>query len=95
MFDYKVVRANLEVLHQATCPLPGYFGAQAEEFTRVGEYGLALDTIASAWLRGKAAMPAGLFRVLEGLAKNMELDSDPEYEAAAQLRALQARLQQP
>ena len=90
MFDYQVVRTGLETLHRAASPLAGYFEDQAAEFIKVGEYSLALDTIADAYLNNKVRMPANLFIIFEDLAKAMELDGDPEFDAVAKLRKSQA-----
>ena len=53
----------------------------------VGEYGLALDEIAYAYLSSATPMPGHLFRVFERLAVEMEMEGDAEYADVARLRA--------
>ncbi|GAC1340461.1 MAG: hypothetical protein NVS2B1_00130 [Bradyrhizobium sp.] len=89
MFDYQAVRKDLEQLHRAASPIEGYFKAQAAEFIEVGEYSLALDTIASAYLSNNLRMPTELFAIFDHLAQVMELDSDPEFDGVAKLRKVQ------
>ncbi len=89
MFDYKTARTKLNTLHELALPLPGYFKADVLQFIEVGEYGLALDTIAGAFLDNKIRMSADLFATFEDLASEMELDRDPEYSAVAELRKKQ------
>lgn len=89
MFDYQVVKNDLEKLHQEASPLEGYFKEQAAEFIDVGEYSLALDTIASAYLSNNLRMPADLFAIFDHLAQVMELGNDPEFDGVAKLRAFQ------
>ncbi len=89
MFDYETARQGLRVLHQAALALGGWQGEQSETFIRVGEYGLALDEIAYAYLDSKVAMPEKLFQIFDELAVSMELDSDPEFDGVAQLRKMQ------
>lgn len=89
MFNYEAARKNLQVLHQAASALGGWQGEQSKTFIRVGEYGLALDEIAYAYLDGKVTMPADLFKLFDELAVSMELSSDPEFEGVAKLRKTQ------
>lgn len=89
MFDYQNVRDGLETLHQAALALERYHKDQAKEFIEVGEYGLALDTIADAYLVSEVSMEADHFSLFEKLATSMDLASDPEYSGVAQLRKAQ------
>jgi len=81
------IRADLAALHQAASGIEGWNGKQGWEFITVGEYGLALDEIAYAYVDGGTEMPTALFNIFEKLANTMELESDPEYEGVARLRA--------
>ena len=89
MFDYETAHKNLQTLHRATSALEGWNGQQSATFIRVGEYGLALDEIAYAYLDGKVAMPAKLFQLFEELSVSMALGSNPEFEGVARLRKTQ------
>jgi hypothetical protein len=89
MFDYETAITSLKRLHQAASAFQGWHKDQAEEFIKVGEYGLALDGIAYAYLNNKVTMPATLFQLFDQLAVTMELDCDPEFDGVAKLRRCQ------
>jgi len=89
VFDSTKTIRDLKILHQAAPALEGSGKDSTAEFIRVGEYGLALDGIAYAYLATKMLMPADLFRLFEELAETMKLDRDPEYAGVAELRATQ------
>ena len=87
MFDYRTILADLEALYYAASEIEGWDKNQAATFIRVGEYGLALEEIAYAYLNSATPMPGHLFQIFERLAVQMELEGDEEYEDVAQLRA--------
>ncbi len=87
MFDYKSMLADLETLYYAVSEIDDWDRNQTATFIRVGEYGLALDGIAYAYLNSATPMPARLFQTFERLAVEMEVDGDEEYEDVARLRA--------
>lgn len=89
MFDYQAVRKDLEQLHQATFSIKGYFKAQVAELIYVGEYNLALDTIAAAYLSNNLRMPTDLFTIFDYLARVMDLENDSEFTAVAELLKFQ------
>ena len=89
MFDYETAAAHLQILYEAASALDGWHKDQAEDFIKVGEYGLALDGIAYAYLVNKVTMPARLFGLFEELAVSMGLDRDPEFDGVAKLRKSQ------
>ncbi len=90
MINHKYAVSQLTWLYRATLPVAGFYKDQAKEFIEVGEYGLALDTSADAFLQSHTFMPEDLYAVFEDLAKKMKLDRDPEYTAVAELRKYQA-----
>lgn len=87
MFDCKRVLADLETLYYAASEIDGWDRNQTATFIRVGEYGLALDEIAYAYLNSSTPMPGRLFQLLEKLAVEMEVDGGEEYGDVARLRA--------
>lgn len=87
MVDWERVVADLETLHRAASEIDGWDKQQVATFIQVGEWGLALDDIAYAYLKTGFAMPADLFLLFEKLAVEMEMEGDEDYEAVAQLRA--------
>lgn len=87
MFDYKRALADLEILYYAASEIDDWDRDLAEEFIRVGEYGLALDEIAYAYLNSATPMPAHLFQIFERLAVEMEMEGDEDFEDVALLRA--------
>lgn len=87
MFDYKKALADLEVLYYVASEIDDWDKDQTATFIKVGEYGLALDEIAYAYLNSATPMPAHLFRIFERLAAAMGMEGDEEYEDVAQLRA--------
>ncbi len=91
MLDYNIIIADLLTLHQAASTIDGRQKGHSETFIRVGEYGLALDEIAYAYLNNHKTMPAELFKIFEKLAIAMDLESDQEFEGVASLRKAQAR----
>ena len=87
MFDYMRVLVDLEALYYAASEIDDWDRNQTATFIRVGEYGLALDEIAYAYLNSATPMPGHLFRIFEKLAVDMEMEGDEEYKDVAQLRA--------
>jgi hypothetical protein len=85
--DTKTVKSGLMILYETASRLDGWHKDQAHEFIRVGEYSLALDSIAYAYLNNGKSMSADQFQLFDKLATIMELDGDPEYEGVARLRA--------
>ncbi len=81
------MRSDLSFLHRVASRLDGWNKDQADEFIRVGEYGLALDSIAYAYLVNNKLMPPDQFEMFDRLASAMELEKDPEYDGVARLRA--------
>ena len=86
MLDYDRMLADLETLYYSASDIGDWDRNQAATFIRVGEYGLALDEIAYAYLNSTIPMPGHLFQVFERLAVEMELDGDEEQEDVARLR---------
>ena len=84
MIDSKAVIANLETLSQAAFSVDTTHQDSINTFIYVGEYGLAMEGIADAYLKGNVRMPTDLFQMFEKLATLMDLNSDPEYEAVAE-----------
>ncbi len=85
--ELSAIRNDLIVLHKAACAIDGWDGKQAQTFIGVGEYGLALDEIAYAYLDSGKAMPPDIFEMFEKLATIMDLARDAEFEGVARLRA--------
>jgi hypothetical protein len=83
----KYIRTELSKLYRAASNLDGWNKEQALEFINVGEYGLALDGIAYAYLVNGKNMPADLFRIFDKLAVSMDMEGDEEFEGVARLRA--------
>ena len=86
MFDYEKALTDLETLYYATSEIDNWDKDLAAEFIRVGEYGLALDEIAYAYLNSATPMSARLFQIFERLAVEMEMEGDEDFEGVAQLR---------
>ena len=84
---FKKIEADLVVLHRATSGIEGWQGDLAQEFIDVGEYGLALDGIACAYLDSGKTMPDDLFQIFERLAVCMDLERDEEYDGVRRLLA--------
>ena len=49
---------------------------QIQEFIDVGEYGLALETLAGAFEAGTSALPHSAFKVMDDLAQMMGMQSE-------------------
>jgi hypothetical protein len=90
MLDYEVVIADLTTLHQAASAIDGWHKDDAGTLIRVGEYSLALDVIAYAYLNNHKTMPAELFKIFEKLVAAMNLEGDQELEGVARLIKAQA-----
>lgn len=90
MFDYKAAQEGLEILYASIQPLLGKYNHQIRKFIDVGEYGLALDGIADAYTASNVPMPPALFKLLDELAINMDLASDPEFSDLTEFRKAQA-----
>ncbi len=89
MMEYQAIKQNLYALHEAASIYGGWDKEQASTFIRVGEYGLALDSIAYAYLSNDALMPPDIYAIFEQLADTMKLDDDPEFEGVAHLKRKQ------
>ena len=88
--ELSAIRNDLTALHRATSTIDGWDGKQALTFIEVGEYGLALDEIAYAYLDAERSMPIDMFKTFEKLATTMDLAQDAEFVGVARLRASQA-----
>lgn len=87
MFDYERVEADLLTLYRAAFGIDGWSKDLVGQLIYVGEYSLALDMMSHAYLNNGINMPADLFEIFERLAVEMDMEEDPEFEGAAQLRA--------
>lgn len=87
MFDYKRVQEDLKTLYHAAYKIDNWARDLVGELIYVGEYSLALDEISYAYLNNSMSMPDDLFEIFERLAVEMDMEEDPEFEGAAQLRA--------
>ncbi len=85
--ELSAIRNDLAVLHKAASAIDGWNGKQGRTFIEVGEYGLALDEIAYAYLDAGRAMPLDIFETFEKLAMMMDLAQDPEFDGVARIRA--------
>ena len=85
--ELSTIRNDLNSLHNAASATDGWDGKQARTFINVGEYGLALDEIAYAYLDSGKTMPPDMFETFEKLAAMMGLAQDAEFEGVARLRA--------
>ena len=90
MFDYKATKEGFEILYASIKSLDRQYNHQIREFIDVGEYGLALDGIADAYMTSSASMPLALFQLFDKLATDMDLASDPEFSGVAEFRKAQA-----
>ena len=90
MFDYKATQEGLEVLYASIEPLMGRYNHQIRQYIDVGEYGLALDGIAYAYATSNVSMSSVLFQLLDKLATDMDLASDPEFSALTEFRKTHA-----
>ncbi len=81
------IRNDLAALHKVASATDNWDGKQARTFIGVGEYGLALDEIAYAYLDSGRTMPPDMFETFEKLATMMDLAQDAEFEGIARLRA--------
>ena len=84
------IRSDLSILYEAVRKLNGWHNDLADEYIRVGEYALALDSIAYAYLNNNIPMPPDQFKVLDRLATSMKLEKDPEYDGVIRIRACRA-----
>ena len=85
MFDYQSIIEDLTILHKAASVYNGWQKEQANTFIRVGEYGLALDSIAYAYLSNHVPMPSDSYQLFENLVSTMDLDNDPELQGVTNL----------
>ena len=85
--ELSAIRADLVALHQAASSIDSWDGKQGRTSIEVGEYGLALDEIAYAYLDSDKTVPTELLNIFERLASMMDLEKDPEYDGVARLRA--------
>ena len=87
--------SGLVTLYRAAPKVDDWDKNMVEEFIRVGEWELALDEIAGAYLESSAVMPADLFEIFEKLAVEMNIEENDEglFEDVTELRArIKARL---
>lgn len=87
MFDWERVEADLLTLYRAASGIDGWSKDLVGELIYVGEYSLALDIMSYAYLNNGIDVPDDLFEIYERLAVEMDMEKDPEFEGAAQLRA--------
>ncbi len=85
--ELSLIRNDLSALHKAASSIHDWDGKQGRTFIDVGEYGLALDEIAYAYLDAGRTMPPDMFETFEKLATMMDLAQDAELEGVARLRA--------
>ena len=85
--DLFEIRNDLASLQKIASATGGWDGKHARIFINVGEYGLALDEIAYAYLNSGRTMPPDMFETFEKLATMMDLAQDAEFEGVARLRA--------
>ena len=86
-YDGQKVRSDLLALYKTASSLSGWNNEHADQYIRVGEYPLALDSVAYAYLENDIPMPIDQFAIFEDLAAVMQLENDPEYDGVARLRA--------
>ena len=86
-YDWKAIVADLSLLNEAVAGFDKRYVEQRQTFIRVGEYDLALDGIAAAYLDNKVEIPPDLFQVFEKLAVPLDTEKAPEYDSVAELRA--------
>lgn len=86
-FNYQKVRSDLLSLYKSASRLDGWNKENVDQYIKVGEYPLALDSVAYAYLENDTPMPSDQFAVFESLAAMMQLEGDPEYDGVARLRA--------
>ena len=87
MSDWERVEADLLTLYRAASGIDGWSKDLVGELIYVGEYYLALDIMSYAYLNNGIDVPDDLFEIYERLAVEMDMEKDPEFEGAAQLRA--------
>jgi len=89
MPDYPAqeIRSGPSLLYGTAGQLGGWNKQHADEFIQVGEYALALDSMAYAYLENNMPMAPDQFEIFDKLAAAMELEKDPEYDGVATLRA--------
>jgi len=85
--ELSAIRNDLTALHKAASAIDDWDGKQGRTFIDVGEYGLALDEIAYAYLDADRTMPPEMFKTFEKLATMMDLAQDAELEGVAKLQA--------
>ena len=98
MLDRTTIVSGLVSLYRAAPKVADWDKNMVEEFIRVGEWELALDEIAGAYLDNGAVMPADLFEIFEKLAVEINIEDNDEglFEDVAELRArIKACLVQP
>ena len=86
-YDGQDVRSSLLLMWYAASHFDGWSKDDADQYIRVGEYGLALDSIAYAYLVNDVLMAADQFVIFQNLATVMQLLNDPEYDGVARLLA--------
>lgn len=89
MPDYNAttVRSGLAALFDAAPVFEGWNPKQTRTYIRVGEYSLALDDLAHAFLDSGKTISPEHFQLFETLAAQMEMETNPEFQGVARLRA--------
>lgn len=89
MSDRMTIVSGLINLYRAVPKVDEWDKNMVEEFIRVGEWELALDEIAGAYLESSTVMPADLFEIFERLAVEINIEENDEglFEDVAELRA--------
>ncbi len=90
MFDHKAAQEALEILYASIEPLKGKYNRQIRQHIDAGSYDFALDGIADAYTASNVPMPLALFQLLDKLATDMDLASDPEFSALTEFRKTHA-----
>lgn len=81
--------SDIELIYRLISGIGGWDHEQVRKYMDVGEYSLALDDLADAYLRSGESASADLLYRFEALATKMGMENDPEYQAVAELRARQ------
>ena len=76
------IHSDLAALHNIAFVSDSQSEKQTRTFINVGEYALALDGIAYAYLDSDRTMPPDMFKTFEKLAIMMDLAEDAEFEGS-------------
>jgi hypothetical protein len=85
--SFGAIMVGLRALHMIASGIESWNGDLSREFIDAGDYGLALEGIACAYLDNGKTMPADVFNIFEWLAVSMELEQDEEHEGVKELLA--------